>query len=127
MNETKLSKKMRHKVLWDCEVETHCQIPARNSDMISIKRKELVIYLIFRLSWNRMKIKESEKIDIYLDLAKELEKLDYVKMTVILLVVGALERFPKALKKYRRRNFQPLVNNHVISGWIFVSSLIVCV
>ena len=39
---------------------------------------------------HRVKIKESEKRDKYLDLARELEQLLYMKVSVITVVIGAL-------------------------------------
>ena len=48
---------------------------------------------------HRLKIKESEKIDKYLNLAKELKKLLNISMKVIPIVVGALGRVPEGLKK----------------------------
>ena len=47
----------------------------------------------------RVKIKENEEIDKYLDLAKELKKLWNMKLVVILIVVGALETIPKRLRE----------------------------
>ena len=49
-----------------------------------------------------MKIKESEKIDKKLDLAKEPEKLWNMKVTETPNVVGVLETVHKGLKKKRR-------------------------
>ena len=47
-----------------------------------------------------MKIKESEKIDKYWDLAREpKEKLKYMRVTVILIVNGTLGAAPKVLEK----------------------------
>ena len=46
---------------------------------------------------HRVKLKESEKRDNYLDLARELKKLWNMKMTVILIVIGALGTVTKVL------------------------------
>ena len=46
-----------------------------------------------------VKMKESEKIDKYLDLARELESLLNMKLTEIPIVVGALWTGPKSLRK----------------------------
>ena len=46
-----------------------------------------------------MKIKENEKRDKYLNLARELNKLWNMKMTVIPIVIGALRTIPKGLVK----------------------------
>ena len=44
-------------------------------------------------------MKESEKIDKYLDLARELKKLWNMKVKVVPIVIGALGTIPKALEK----------------------------
>ena len=46
-----------------------------------------------------VKIKESEKTDKYLNLVRALKKLGNIKVTVILIVVGAFETVPKVLEK----------------------------
>ena len=46
----------------------------------------------------RLKIKESEKIDKYLDLARELKELWNMKMTVIPVVAGVLGTAPRNLE-----------------------------
>ena len=50
---------------------------------------------------NRVKIKESEKIEKYLDLARGLKKLWNMKVTVISIVVGALGMISKGLDLQR--------------------------
>ena len=50
--------------------------------------------------WNiKVKIKESEKISKYLDLARELKKMWNMKMTVIPIVIGTLGKELKGLVK----------------------------
>ena len=44
---------------------------------------------------HKRKIKESEKLDKYLDLARKMKKLWNMKVTVISIVVGALGTFPQ--------------------------------
>ena len=48
---------------------------------------------------HRIKLKESEKKDKYLNLARELKKLWNMKVTVIPLVIGALGTVTKGLVK----------------------------
>ena len=48
---------------------------------------------------HRVKLKESEKKDKYLDLARELKKLWNMKITFIPIVIGALGTFIKGLIK----------------------------
>ena len=51
------------------------------------------------LANHRVKLKESKKIDKYLDLAKELKTVEHENDTVILIVLGALGMVPKDLEK----------------------------
>ena len=53
-----------------------------------------------------MKMKESEKRDIYLNLARELKKLWSMKVIVILVVVGALEMVPQGLEMVPQKNWK---------------------
>ena len=48
---------------------------------------------------HRVKLKESEKKDKYLDLAKELKKLWNMKVTIIPIVIGAHDTVIKGLMK----------------------------
>ena len=48
---------------------------------------------------HRVKLKESEKKDKYFDLSRELQKLSYMKVTVIPIVVDALITISKCLVK----------------------------
>ena len=52
---------------------------------------------------HRIKLKESEKNDKYLDFARELKKLLKMKMTFIQIVIGALGTVTKILKKGSER------------------------
>ena len=91
-----------HKILCDFEMQTDHRIPARKPDLILIiKKKKRTCHLVnFALRENhRVKIKESEKIDKYLDLAGERKKLWNITETVITAVVGSLGTIPKGLEK----------------------------
>ena len=48
---------------------------------------------------HRIKLKECEKKNKYLDLAKELKKLWNMKVTIILIVIGAFGTVTKGLLK----------------------------
>ena len=48
---------------------------------------------------HRINLKESEKKDKYLDLARELKKLWNMKITIVLIVIGALGTITKGLLK----------------------------
>ena len=67
-------------------------ISARRPDLIIIKKKkkENLQIVDFAISADhRIKLKECEKKDKYLDLARELRKLWDVKVTIIPIVIGA--------------------------------------
>ena len=68
----------------------------------------------------KVKIKESEKSDKYLDLARELRKLLNIRVTVIPIVIGALGTIPKGLEKdwkgWKSTNRHHLHNNIVEIG-----------
>ena len=73
-----------HKFLWDFNIQTDQLIPARRPDLIII---------------NIINLKESEKKDKYLDLARELKKLWNMKVTIVPIVIGALGTITKGLLK----------------------------
>ena len=49
------------------------------------------------LAYHRIKLKESEKKDKYLDLARKLKKLSNMKVTIIPIVIGAFGTVTKGL------------------------------
>ena len=63
-----------HNLLWDFNIQTDHLIPARRSDLIIInKRKRICKIVDFAvLADQRINLKESEKKDKYLDLAREM-------------------------------------------------------
>ena len=67
-----------HKLLWDFDIQTDHRISARRPDLIIINKKEKKkICKIFNFDVpadHRIKLKECEKRDKYLDLARELKK-----------------------------------------------------
>ena len=65
-----------HKLLWDFNIQTDHLIPARRLDLIIInKRKRICKIVDFAVPPDhRLNLKESEKKDKYLDLARELKK-----------------------------------------------------
>ena len=71
-----------HKLLWDLDIQTDHLISARRLDLIIInkkkKKKEKKICKIVDFvvpAGHRIKLKECEKRDMYLDLARVLKKL----------------------------------------------------
>ena len=65
------------KILWDFEIQTNYPISVRKTDLWLINMKKRTFHLVdfTILVDNRVKIKESESTDKYLDLARKLEKL----------------------------------------------------
>ena len=97
-----------HKLLWDFNIQTDHLIPARRPDLIIInkkkkkkkKRKRICKIVDFAVpADHRINLKESEKKDKYLDLAKELKKLWNMKVTIVPIVIGALGTITKGLLK----------------------------
>ena len=86
-----------HKLLWGFEIHL---ISAKRPDLIIIKKKRTCRIVDFAvLADHRIKLKESEKKDEYLDLARELKKLWLIKFTIIPIVIGALGTVPEVLMK----------------------------
>ena len=77
-------------VIWDFDIQTDHLISARRTCKI-------VDFAV--PADHRVKLKESEKKDKYLDLAWELKKLWNMKVTFMLIVIGALGTVTKRLIK----------------------------
>ena len=90
-----------HKLLWDFNIQTGHLIPARRPDLIIInKRKRICKIIDFAVQADhRVNLKEGEKKDKYLDLARELKKLWNMKVTIVPIVIGALSTVTKGLLK----------------------------
>ena len=92
-----------HKLLWDFDIQTDDLISTRRPDLIIInKRKKKKIWIIVDFAVptdHRIKLKECEKRDKYLDLARELKKLWSMKVTIIPIVIGAFRTVTKGLLK----------------------------
>ena len=85
-----------HKLLCDFEIQTDHLISARRPELVIIKKKRAWRIVDFAIPANhRVKLKESEKKDKYLDLSRELKKLWNMKVTVIPMIIGALGTITK--------------------------------
>ena len=89
-------------------IQTDPLIPARRPDLIILnkkkkkKRKEKRICKIVDFAVpadHRINLKECEKKDKYLDLARELKKLWHMKVTIVPIVIGAFGTITKGLLK----------------------------
>ena len=98
-----------HKLLWDFDIHTNHLISARKPDLIIIKKtknkkkqKEKRTSKIVDFAVpadHRTELKECEKKDKYIDLARELKKLWNMKVTIIPIVIGAFGTVTKWLLK----------------------------
>ena len=66
-----------HTILLDFEIQTHHLIPPRRLDIDLIDKKKETCHIVdFAVSASfKVKVKESEKLDKYWDLARELKNL----------------------------------------------------
>ena len=85
-----------HKLLWDCNIQTDHIIPDRRLDLIIINKKRVDFAVP---ADHRINLKESEKKDKYLDLARELKKLWNMKVPIVPILIGALGTIIKGLLK----------------------------
>ena len=95
-------KKDTHKHLWDFDIYTDHLISAGRPDVIIINKKKKGICKIVDFAVpadHRIKLKEYEKKNKYLDIARELKKIWNMKMTIIPIVIGALGTVTKWLLK----------------------------
>ena len=88
-----------HKLPWDFEIQTNHQISARRPDLIIINKKKRTCRIVdFAVpADHRVKLKEWEKKDKYLDLTGELKKMRNMKVTIVQIVIGALGTVTKGL------------------------------
>ena len=90
-----------HKLLWDNNIQTDHLITARRPDIIIINKKKRTCKIVdFAVPVDhRIKLKECEKKDKYLDLARELKKPWNMQVTIIPIVIGAFGTETKGLLK----------------------------
>ena len=95
-----------HKLLWGFNIHMDHRISSRRLDLIIInqKKKEKGICKIVDFAVpadHRIKLKECEKKDKYLDLARELKKLWNMQVTVMPIIIGAFGS--GGLRSWRKR------------------------
>ncbi len=90
-----------HKLLRDFNIQTDHLIPARRPDLIIINKKKRICKIVdFAVpADHRIKLKECEKKDKYINLVRELKNLWNMQVTVILIVIGAFGTVTKGLLK----------------------------
>ena len=74
-----IQEKVTHKLLWDFDIQMDHLISGRRPDHILINKKKgiCIIFNIAVLADHRIKLKECQKKDKYLELARELKKNNY--------------------------------------------------
>ena len=91
-----------HKLQWDFDIHTDHLISARRLDLIIInkkKKKRTCKIVDFAVpADHRINLKECEKKDKYLDLARELKKLWNMQVIIIPFVIGAFGTVTKWTK-----------------------------
>ena len=90
-----------HKLLWDFNIKTGHLILARRPNLIIINKKKRICKIVDFdvLADHRIKLKECEKKDKYLKLARELKKLWNMKVTIIPIVLVLFGTLTKELLK----------------------------
>ena len=86
---------MTHKLLWDFDIQTDHLISARR--LIIINKKKTTSKIVdFAVPVDHIiKLKDCEKKDKYLDLARKLKKLWNIKVAIIPIVIGAFSTVTK--------------------------------
>ena len=86
--------------LWHTHGSPNLGLKTRPYNNQQQKKKKICKIVDFAVpADHRIKLKECEKKDKYLDLARELKKLWYMKVTIISIVIGALGTVTKELLK----------------------------
>ena len=90
-----------HKLLWDFDIHMDHLILARRPDLIIINKKKRICKIVdFAVpADHRIKLKERENKDKYLDFARKLKKLWNMQVTIIPILIGAFGTVTKGLQK----------------------------
>ena len=101
-----------HKLLWDFDIQTDHLISTRRPDLIIINKKKRICKIVdFAVpADHKIKLKECEKRDKYLDLARELKKLWNMELTIVPIVIGAFGTITKGLLK--------VLEDLEVGGWV---------
>ena len=88
-------------LLWDFDIHTDQLISVRRPDLIIVNKKKRTCKIVdFAVpAEHRIKLKECEKKDRYLDFARELKKLWNMQLTIIPIVIGAFGTVTQGLFK----------------------------
>ena len=88
-----------HKLQWNFHIHTDHLISTRKPDLIINNKKKITCKIVdFAVpADHRIKLKECEKKENYLDLARELKKLWNMRVTIVPIVIGAFDTVTKGL------------------------------
>ena len=83
--------------MWDFSIQTDHVIEARRPDLVVADKKERSCKIIDFVvpGDSRVEEKEKDKIEIYQDLGRELQKMWNVKVKIIPLAAGSVGALPK--------------------------------
>ena len=100
-NPTSVLRNDAHKLQLDFDIQTDNSISARRPDLTIVNKKKRTCKIVdFAVSTDhRIKLKECEKKDKYLDLTRELKELWNMKVTIIPIVIGTFGTVIKGLLK----------------------------
>ena len=92
-------------VLWDLKIDTRKEVKHNRPDVVvkEHKKKKWTFVDVTIPMDHRVAVKESEKIEKYLDLATEVRRDHTVKVDIIPVVIGALGTIPKKLKDFLKK------------------------
>ena len=90
-----------YKPLWAFEIKINDLISARQSNLVIVNKKKRTCNIVdLALPADlRLKVKESEKKDRYLEFARELKRLWKLKVTIMPVIFGLLSRITKEIAK----------------------------
>ena len=90
-----------HKIFWDFVIKMDYVTPVRKLDLVIINKEKRTLSIVELTvpADHKVKIKESENRDMYLDLVRELRKWCIMSVTVIPIVAGALGTVTKRLER----------------------------
>ena len=91
-----------HKLLWNINIQNGSTNPGQKTRLNNNQQKKkrtckIVDFAV--LADHRIKLKECEKKDKYLDLAREFKKMRNMQVTIIPIIIGAFGTVTEGLRK----------------------------
>ena len=82
--------------MWDFSIQTDHVIEARRPDLVVVDKERSCKIIDFAVPRDsRIEEKEEDKIEMYQDLGRQLQKIWNIKVKIIPLVVGSLDGIPR--------------------------------